>query len=187
MDSDALVTVGNVRHTVRTVDRWRSRCSARVSRSAAGSDPAMALNRTSINAPPAAVFAILRDGYSYDQWVVGTKKIRDVEPNWPAVGSRLHHTFGAGPLTISDTSKVLAVDPDRMLEMEARAWPAGTARIVLSLEPAGSGTRVTIEEHPLRGPGRRLHNPAFDLIIKVRNVETLRRLKRLAEQRGAAD
>lgn len=146
----------------------------------------MAVNTVNIDAPPAAVFAVLRDGFSYVDWVVGTQKIRDVDPHWPAPGSHLHHTFGIGPLTISDTSKVLAVEPDRMLEMEARAWPAGTARILLTLEPAGSGTRLTIEEHPLHGPGRMVHNPILDLTIKLRNVETLRRLKKLAERRAAS-
>ncbi len=42
---------------------------------------------------------------------------------------------------------------------------------------------MTIDEHPLRGPARALHNPAFDALIWVRNVETLRRLESAARRR----
>lgn len=142
----------------------------------------MATNVRTILGSAGDVFAVLADGSTYADWVVGTKEIRAVDSTWPSVGSKLHHTVGVGPLTLQDDSKVLAVDPDRRLELEARAWPAGTARIELRLEPTGEVTRVSIEEHPLRGPGGRLHNPLFDLIVWVRNIETLRRLDRVVQR-----
>lgn len=52
-----------------------------------------------------------------------------------------------------------------------RTWPA-----------PGSGTLVRMEEHPAGGPAK-LISPVFDPLIKLRNAETLRRLKRLAESR----
>jgi len=145
----------------------------------------MSVNRARMSASPATVFAVLRNGFSYSDWVVGTKQIRAVDEGWPAPGSRLHHSVGLGPLRLSDDTKVLSVEPDKCLEMEARAWPAGTARVEIRLTAAGAGTSVEIEEHPLRGPGRTLHNPLFDLLIWVRNVETLRRLKRIVETQQA--
>lgn len=39
---------------------------------------------------------------------------------------------------------------------------------------------MSIEEAPLRVPARLVHNPALDLVIKLRNVETLRRLESVA-------
>jgi hypothetical protein len=132
---------------------------------------------------PGAVFAVLRDGRSYEHWVVGTRKIRSVEPAWPEPGSALHYTIGRGPLRKDDETRSTAYEPDRRLELEARAWPAGTARIELRAEPVGGGTLVSIDEHPLRGPAKVLRNPLVDLVVKTRNVETLRRLERLARRR----
>jgi Polyketide cyclase / dehydrase and lipid transport len=132
---------------------------------------------------PAAVFDVLRDGRSYEQWVVGTRAIREVEAGWPAVGTALHYTVGYGPLRKDDQTRSCAYEPERRLELEAHAWPAGTARIELRADQVQDGTLVTIDEHPLRGVARTLHNPALDLLIKVRNVETLRRLDARARRR----
>ena len=132
---------------------------------------------------PEQVFAVFRDGKSYEHWVVGTRKIRAVDPGWPAEGSRLHYTVGYGPLRKDDVTSSRAYEPDTRLSLEAHAWPAGTAGIVMTAAPVDSGTRVTIDEAPLRGPAKRLHNPLADLLIKVRNVETLRRLESQARRR----
>jgi Polyketide cyclase / dehydrase and lipid transport len=131
---------------------------------------------------PRVVFDVLRDGNTYASWVVGTRTIRKVEPGWPEPGTALHYTVGYGPLRKDDETRSLAYEPDRRLELEARAWPAGTARIELRAEPVQEGTLVSIEEHPLRGPAKLLNNPAMDLLIKIRNVETLRRLERCAQR-----
>ncbi len=129
-----------------------------------------------------AVFDVLRDGRSYADWVVGTRAIRAVDPGWPQEGTRLHYTVGWGPLRHDDETTSRDYAPDRRLELEAHAWPMGSARIVLQAQPREAGVMVSIEEHPLRGVARRLHNPALDLFIKARNVETLRRLE--AHARG---
>jgi len=130
---------------------------------------------------PGDVFDVLRDGTSYEKWVVGTRKIRAVEPGWPAVGTAVHYTVGYRPLRKDGETKSVVYEPDARLELEAVAWPAGTARIDVRAEPVSEGTLVTIEEHPKTGPGAMLHNPALDAFIRLRNVESLRRLERLAE------
>lgn len=142
----------------------------------------MGVTRRRMDAAPAEVFAVLRDGYSYGFWVVGTRKIRSVDDCWPAVDTRLHYTVGYGPLRKDDETRVLAMTPDRRLELRAHAWPAGTARIILEITPAGSGCEVAIEEYPDQGIAQRVHNPLLDKLIEVRNVETLRRLAKLAGQ-----
>lgn len=131
---------------------------------------------------PQAVFDVLRDGSSYGDWVVGTRTIRAVDPGWPAEGTRLHYSVLWGPLRHDDATTSRAYRPDRRLELEAQAWPVGTARIVIEAESREDGTLVSIQEHPHRGVAARLHNPAADLLIKVRNGETLRRLE--AHARG---
>jgi hypothetical protein len=143
----------------------------------------MAHNRRHITAvSPGAVFDVLRDGTSYSHWVVGTRKIRRVEPGWPAVGTCLHYTVGYGPLRKDDRTEVLDYAPDSRLELEAKAWPGGTVSIVLTARAEDGGTAVEIEETPRRGLAKALHNPVLDLLIKVRNVETLRRLEGLARE-----
>jgi hypothetical protein len=132
---------------------------------------------------PQAVFDVLRDGTSYGPWVVGTRTIRAVDAGWPAEGTRLHYTVGYGPLRKDDETVSLSYAPDDRLELEARAWPAGTARIVMTAEPAEGGTLVSIDEAPDKGPARVLHNPLTDLLVKARNVETLRRLEQQASGR----
>jgi hypothetical protein len=132
---------------------------------------------------PEAVFEVLRDGWVYHRWVVGTRAIRAVEDSWPEPGSRIHFTVGYGPLRKDDETRSLAYEPDERLELEAHAWPIGTARIDVRAERIHDGTLVTITEHPHRGPAGVLHNPALDALIHLRNVETLRRLEGLVRQR----
>ena len=139
--------------------------------------------RTMSGLTPAAVFDALRDGWTYGDWVVGTRTIRAVDTGWPEPGRNLHYTIGYGPLRKDDRTRSLAYEPDERLELEAHAWPAGTARIELRAEPVREGTLVSITEHPLRGPAKLLHNPVADLLIKTRNVETLRRLEKVARGR----
>jgi hypothetical protein len=126
---------------------------------------------------PKQLFDVLRDGFSYGDWVVGTRTIRSVEHNWPQPGSKLHYTVGYGPLRKDDETVALAYEPDVRLELEARAWPAGTAHIRITAEPADGGVHVAIDEKPHRGPAKLLHNPVLALMVKARNVETLRRLE----------
>lgn len=126
---------------------------------------------------PQEVFDVLRDGFTYGDWVVGTRTIRAVDADWPTAGSKLHYTVGYGPLRKDDETQCLSYDPDTAIELEARAWPAGSAHIRITAERIDVGTRVEIDEKPNRGPAKLLHNPLLDMLIKARNVETLRRLE----------
>ena len=55
----------------------------------------MSENTTVINASIDDVWSVLSDGWLYPLWVVGASRMRDVDPDWPAVGSRIHHSVGA--------------------------------------------------------------------------------------------
>ena len=134
-----------------------------------------------IATPASRVWAVLADAWSYASWVVGAAHIRDVDADWPQVGSRLHHSVGSWPLMMRDYTAVLASEPEQKLVLRARAWPFGEAQVTVTLRPAGNGgCRVTMEEHPIHGPGAWLHNPAFEALLRARNTETLRRLDDLA-------
>lgn len=139
--------------------------------------------RTMRDLSPAQVFDALRDGSTYGDWVVGTRTTREVESSWPAAGTAIHYVIGYGPLRKDGVTTSKEYDPDAKLALEAHAWPAGTAGIVITAQSRGTDTEVAIDEAPLRGPARLVHNPVLDLLIKLRNVETLRRLEAVARRR----
>jgi len=143
----------------------------------------MATVRRTVQAPPASVYKVLADGWTYSDWVVGTTHIRDVDPSWPAPGARLHHKAGPWPLSLNDTSTVVAVEPDRSLELRAGLWPLGEATVRITLEPAGmSATVVSMHEDFRAGPLHWVKNKINDLVLHRRNIETLRRLADIAER-----
>jgi hypothetical protein len=144
----------------------------------------MSTNSQIVQAPPDAVWDVLADGWLYPLWVVGATRMRDVDPAWPEVGARIHHSAGVWPLVIDDTTEVLECRPRTHLRLRARGWPLGEAEVTLDLEASGSGTQVTIREESVAGPGRLVPQPAEDVLLSWRNRETLRRLALLAEGRA---
>ncbi len=144
----------------------------------------MTTNARIIAASTQDVWAVLADGWLYPLWVVGASRVRAVDASWPAVGSRIHHSFGVWPAVIDDHTEVLESQTGASLRLKARAWPAGEAAVVLSLVPTASGTRVTIEEDAVSGPGTLVPSPVRDATLSWRNAETLRRLALVVEGRG---
>jgi hypothetical protein len=90
---------------------------------------------------------------------------------------------GVWPLTIDDTTEVLAEKPSSTLRLRARAWPGGEAEVELSIEPEGAGARITIREDAVKGPGRLIPAPLRHQQLSWRNTEALRRLAYLVERR----
>ena len=146
-------------------------------------DPGPTISRA-VAAPASAVWSVLADGWSYATWVVGTARIRDVDSAWPARGSRLHHSFGVWPLLVQDITRVERVDEPAELVLTARGWPAGEARVHLSVRAAGEESSVvTISEDAVSGPARLVPPPLRRMMITLRNRETLHRLALLARGR----
>ena len=144
----------------------------------------MSTNRRFIPAPPETIWRVLADPGSYAYWVVGSKRIRDADPSWPAPGSRFHHTVGFGPLTVDDHTESLAYDPPRRLELRAKARPLGLAKVVLELEPADGGTTVTLTENPTGVQKPLALFPPLQLLVKARNRVSLARIEELALARS---
>jgi hypothetical protein len=141
----------------------------------------VAIVQRTIQAPPDRIFAVLADGWTYSDWVVGTVHIRDVDGNWPEPGAKLHHKAGPWPFSLHDTSTVVSMTPDRELTLRAGLWPLGEATVIIQLDPVGaSATRVTIQEDFHAGPLLWARNKINDLVLHRRNVETLRRLSDIA-------
>ena len=137
-----------------------------------------------INAEPDTVYGVLADPVSYALWVVGNKRIRGYDRSWPAPGSEFYHEVGFGLITVKDKTVALESNPGRRLVMLVRALPFVQAKVSYCLEPEDLGTRITMDEVPIGGPWERLWNPVFDTLTGLRNAESLRRLRLLAEVRA---
>ena len=146
----------------------------------------MARNEAYIDAPPQAVWDVLADADAYADWVVGSRHIRDADPDWPAAGSVFHHTVALGPVNLRDNTRALVSEPPRRLVMRANSRPLGSARVEMLLEPEGEGTRVTMIEDPVGRTAPLRFLPPTQALIRGRNAESLRRLKRVSEGRHLA-
>jgi uncharacterized protein YndB with AHSA1/START domain len=151
-----------------------------------GGRRSMTTNHIDVDASPHAVYDVLLDAHAYADWVIGSKRVRYVDPEWPAPGARFHHTVGAPGVDIKDSSKLLELDADHRVVLEVRFRPLGTAIVVMDLEPLddGSRTHITMTENPKSGPVHRLPAFVIAVITSIRNAFSLRRLARLAEQRA---
>ena len=145
----------------------------------------MSVNVREMNCSPEAVFTVLADGWIFPTWVVGASRMRDVDDAWPAVGSKLQHSFGVWPALINDETTVLEYDPPRKLVIQPKGWPIGEASVQIDVKPRGSGCVVRIIEKAVAGPGKYIPPALLDIGLYVRNIETLRRLAYIAE--GKAD
>ncbi|GAA1339225.1 SRPBCC family protein [Streptomyces sanglieri] len=148
----------------------------------------VARNLRLILSPPSTVWGLLSDGPRYREWVSGTQQIIAADPHWPEVGACLQVRVGVGPLALDDTCVVRICEPERRLELEAKADPFGAARIAMNLIPWGENTLCVLDWHPLRGPGIRMHGLPVDYIVSIRNGMMLTKLARIAvrEQRISA-
>lgn len=145
----------------------------------------MSVNSRVIKASPEAVFDVLANGWLFPVWVVGASRMRNVDETWPAVGAKIHHSVGAWPALIDDSTSLLEWTPPRRAVLRARMWPVGEATVTLDVEPSAEGCKVTITEEPTSGPFAMLPRPLVDPSLKARNVETLQRLAFLAEGRAS--
>jgi uncharacterized protein YndB with AHSA1/START domain len=144
----------------------------------------MAVLNVLVDRDPGQVWDVLSDGRSYASWVVGTKRICDVDTHWPEEGSRIRFSVGIGRWTIEDVTTVRLVEPGRRLELEANAGWVGSARISITLLPWGDDhTVVILDEHPLTGPGRQWHTAVVDTLLRVRNQRMVRSLAKLVHAR----
>jgi uncharacterized protein YndB with AHSA1/START domain len=144
----------------------------------------MARNSISVSASPEAVFAVLDDACAYPRWVVGARRVRRVDPDWPSVGSRFHHAIGTAAGELHDSSKVLErIPPDRMV-LEVRFRPTGIARVEIDVAPEGDGSVVTLVESPTGGPISVLPRLVTDPLLFGRNAISLQRLRHEVERRA---
>jgi uncharacterized protein YndB with AHSA1/START domain len=141
----------------------------------------MSVNETYVDAPPEAVFDILANPRSYAHWVVGASRTRKADAAWPEPGTKFHHTQGMFGIGLPDNTVALSASRPRRLVMEARIRPFAVNKVEMQLRPRGDGTSVRMIEYPTGGLAKLLPSPITDVMLHLRNIEALRRLRRLAE------
>jgi len=131
--------------------------------------------------PPEAIFGILADADRYAGWVVGARASTETDPRWPEPGSSFHHQQGVGPVHLTDTTTVTAVEPPSRIEMEARVRPVVVAQVALTIAPAAGGSLVRMEE-TIAGGMAKPFAALLDPLVHHRNARGLRRLEMLAAE-----
>jgi uncharacterized protein YndB with AHSA1/START domain len=145
----------------------------------------MSRNQIAVSARPEDVFAVLDDACAYPGWVVGARRIRRVDPDWPEEGSAFHHALGVPGAELRDSSKVLERDPPHRMVLEVRFRPTGVARVQIDVSGAADRERsvVTISETPVGGPVAWLPGVVTDPVLHLRNALSLQRLRHEVERR----
>ncbi|GAA4908124.1 polyketide cyclase/dehydrase/lipid transport protein [Stackebrandtia albiflava] len=144
----------------------------------------MAVVEREVAASPEQVFAVLADGWTYSDWVVGTNHIRKVDASWPQPGSRLYVQSGIWPADLKGHSEVLECDRPHRLVIRPKLWPFGELTVDIRIRAAADGVSVvTIAEDVKEGPMHWVRTKLSDLVLHARNIESLRRLADLAEHR----
>ena len=144
----------------------------------------MSRNHINITASPEAVFAVLDDADAYPRWVVGARRLRRVDPDWPREGSEFHHAIGLPGAELHDSTEVLERELLHRIVLEVRFRPTGTARVELSADAFDGGTVVTMEETLESGPVRWLPRLVTDPALHARNALSLQRLRHEVERRA---
>jgi uncharacterized protein YndB with AHSA1/START domain len=146
----------------------------------------VATNKRFMPVAPQAVWDVLADPGEYGYWVVGSKVIRDADADWPAPGSKFHHTIGVGPFKVSDHTVALEAERPHRMVLRAKGRPIGTARVTMTMTPRDGGTVVHMVENP-DGVYRPLAlNPLLHVLTIARNAESLMRLEELALRKAPA-
>lgn len=133
-----------------------------------------------VSVPPERVWGCLADPRSFAHWVSGTARIRSADPDWPAVGSELHHHWGL-LWHVRDRTTVVESDAPHRLVLTARARPVGVVKAQLDITGDSRGARIALREDVLSGWAAR--SPRFSRWVQyLRNHRSVRRLARLVER-----
>jgi uncharacterized protein YndB with AHSA1/START domain len=140
-----------------------------------------------VAAPRQRVWNVLADGWTFSSWVVGTSRIRAVDADWPAPGTRIRHSVGPWPLVINDESVVETSVPLQELVLCVKMWPVGEAHVTLRLTDILGGCRVEMEEVIISGLLKWIPDRLQLAGVLPRNRECLWRLASIAEHKQPSE
>ena len=134
-----------------------------------------------IRAAPDKVFAFLADLANWPRWQSDMKTTTLVNGQQSQVGATYRYVSKAMGQTFDSTVRLVRVDAPREIAFEGE-WagmirPSGRYLV----EPAGDGTRVTLNPHPeARGIGR-IMAPLLAVMIRRLNRQHLDDLRKVLE------
>ena len=140
----------------------------------------MTVTEKTFDVSPATLFAAVVEPETYPQWLVGTKKIREVSPDWPEPQSYFKHVVGFGPLAIPDTTTARDIEALHMFELLVRARPAIEAVVRFEVIAKGSGSLLRMTETPVGI--FKIAAPLIQPLVRARNERSLSRLASLLER-----
>lgn len=129
--------------------------------------------RIEIDAPPAAVFAVVADPATHPRWRPSAVEFRPLEAGPIRPGARLTETVRFLGRRYRTTYEVTELQPDRAFALRSLDGPVSLELHCL-VEPSGAGTRVTFT---LEAAAPRL----LGLVLAWYLGDEARRLKRLVE------
>ena len=144
----------------------------------------MTVTEQAFEAPAAALFAFIVEPATYPKWLVGTKTIREVSPNWPSKNSFFKHAVGFGPLAIPDVTTLRDIEAPHMLELLVRARPLIEAVVRFDVASKGTGSVLRMTETPVGL--YKLISPLAQPLIRARNERSLTRLHGLVTNSATA-
>src|SRR3954447_14603384 len=142
----------------------------------------MAKNETHVTASPEAVWDVLSDPYAYPRWVVGSDRTLEADADWPIPESKFKVRLVLG---YTDYTHSRELEPHKRIVLDAAGGTMGAARVTISLREEAGGTHVTMIEEPAGFVEHLGFLPPVHWLIHLRNIESLRRFKRLVESRAA--
>jgi uncharacterized protein YndB with AHSA1/START domain len=136
---------------------------------------------TTIDRPPATVFAWLADLEQLPRWETSFAEVRRESPGPIGVGTR-YWCRRTQPTKAETHMVVTEYEPERRLMVQSEWAGFIKPEFGYEVEPAGAGTRVTLIGRPrLRGVGL-LMTPMIALLATRLSARYLANLKRLVEE-----
>lgn len=137
-----------------------------------------------VEAPPDTVMAWLLHAPAFPRWVVGPRRVVEVDPTWPAPGAGFTHETGRGPLRYHDRTVLREMDASAgRVTLEAMTRPVGLALVQLYVTATDGGrSHVVMHERPLGGLGAAVPAPIYRPALLQRNRLSMRRLRRLVDR-----
>ncbi len=145
----------------------------------------MAYCSREFDVPAREVFECLIDPTTYPSWLIGAAHIRSIDPDWPLVGQRFHHRIGIGPLSVPDSTSVLAIEPDHLLRLAVRVRPLVSAVVDFRLVGENDHCVLTMQEEPAPRALGNAVRPLLDPLTHVRNHLSLKRLADVVRERSS--
>lgn len=146
----------------------------------------MAYTCREIAASPSDVYAVSIDPRTYPSWLSGAREIREVDADWPAPGSRFHHTVRVGPVIVADSTEMIETQPGRCIRLAVRARPWISAIVTFALVGDDRRCIVSFEEEPRIRLIGNLVRPVMDPVTHARNHHSLKRLDAVATRMKCA-